>query len=266
MGEIYAVKTRGIGLPDYAQPKPVGSVPVGPVYTSTDIAELAARQGSPDTFDRRGNVIVVDGFGDGINKWWRDPAYVGSTLVWSNITANHGGYSAELTTAAGLNDQAAVGIWRSFPILGKLGFEFSFCFDEYLYSIELFGLLYNGTYEHGPCVRWFSASHLCQYRDSNGQWRDLSPIIQLTPSFPAWHQYPFNTIKLVADYESRKYTRLIFNNIAYDLSGESYQYAASVVPPLLSMYIRITNNAAHTSTIYLDDGIITQNEPANPVE
>ncbi|GAH92629.1 unnamed protein product, partial [marine sediment metagenome] len=47
MGEPYVVRTRGIGLPDYAQPKPVGSVPVGPIYTSTDVGELAARLGSP---------------------------------------------------------------------------------------------------------------------------------------------------------------------------------------------------------------------------
>ena len=52
------------GAPDW-----FGTTPQGMVHRVADLAELAARLGSPDVFDRRGNVLFMDSFENGQNNW-----------------------------------------------------------------------------------------------------------------------------------------------------------------------------------------------------
>ena len=54
----------GHGYPDYGTQGPVSTV-----HSIQDLGELAVRLGSIVTFDRRGNVLWLDGFDSGIGAW-----------------------------------------------------------------------------------------------------------------------------------------------------------------------------------------------------
>jgi len=254
MAEIYAVKTRGIGLPDYAQAKPVGSVPVGPVYTSTDIAELAARQDSPDTFDRHGNVVFIDGFEDGIGKWLAD-LIDGGSLTWEHIPSRSGGFAAKLTTDPAPWAMLGMMVLRPFPVLSNIGFEFSCSFDNNIGGIEFYGALYDGTYWHTPYLMYWTNINQWFYHDEAMVPHGLKPTVNLGSDI-------VHSIKFVADYIGGEYVRLIVNDITYDLSGLRYRRLADAWGPFLYLGIYTYNNGA-IGVAHIDDVIITYNEPAS---
>ena len=261
MGEPYGVKTRGIGLPDYAQPKPIGGVPIGPVYTLSDLGELAARLGSPVTFDRRGNVIWYDSFEGGMSKsgaW----GGVGGSFEITNARARTGECSVHITT--GLANYGEVVTWCTFSALTNFGGEASFIFPEWGEEhYQLMFTIYDGTYLYYPHVRWntrdaaVSPNTLFYYTDT-GVW---APFGQLVLPYLA-NEYLFNTVKLVVDTTNNRYIRFIANGMEYDLSAYTLRGWPAVNPPHIELIFRIYSPgwAVHT---YVDDLIITQNEPEN---
>lgn len=250
---------RGIGGVDYAAPKPVGQVPIGPVYTSTDVAELAARLGSIDTFDRRGNVIFADDFESGISKWTQDIVTPGGSIEWSAERARSGAFSAKLVTAAG--DGSQVGMWAAmpYPVLGRLGFEFSFMLADYKIDVvDIDTSFYDGTYRHRSIITWDSYTNKFRYFDGV-EYHNLEPAIDIPREMILFH-----TAKMVVDYNQEDYLRFIFDSISFDLSGKSYGKSLSGEAPQLVTGIYILNGSTGATTAYTDDVIVTQNEPPNP--
>lgn len=255
---VYTVKTRGIGLPDYSQAKPVGSVPVGPVYTSTDIAELAARLGSIDTFDRRGNVIFLDDFKDGIAKWGKAGSGAGEGIEWTAEYIGSGGFAAKLYTGDTLGNYAQMSTSLPYPVLSKLGFEVSYSIDWYLDHVSLLMHLATGTQLATAIIEWDRASGQCLYFGSDGNYHTLTPLMRLLTV-----KAHFNTAKLAIDPLTWEYVRFILNNTAYDLSNKAFRVVDSPAAPYLDCAVIIATNANHIATAYVDKAIITQNEPPN---
>jgi len=256
--ETYTVRTRGYGLPDYAQPQPTGQVAVGPVYTSTDVGELAARLKSIDTFDRRGNIIFLDSFEDGILKW-EPTGGAGGGIAWEGNHALHGGFCLKLYTndLEGYSYQIAKRC--AYPVLSKIGFEIATQHDHFLSRVHMNIILYDGVLQHFGSVHYDRVSDLCWYRNSGGVYVPLEGTVTT-------YDDVFNVMKLVIDFTKDEYVRFIINNTAFDMSGIAIQSFGSPVPPYLYMSFAITNNSDNVSTAYVDSAIITQNEPANPVE
>jgi len=250
--EQYAVRTRGIGLPDYAQPKPAGAVPVGPVYTSTDTAELAARLGSPITFDRRGNVYWLDDFESGVDKW----ECFDGTLSWSSAKSRNGGFSARILSAAPPAD-GSMTVRLPLPAMGKFGFEYSFNLPDAVAANRTINI---GIVYHTPdymlrgSLRWVS----------NVLWAvpwGGPAAIRVNPNLELaiWDKIFYNW-KLVLDFPNMHFLRAIFNGQQYDLSALPLVSEPPIVGYDFSFLLANiwTNNDA-----YADDAIVTVNEPDN---
>lgn len=265
----YTVKAKGVGLPDYAAPAPIGQVPIGPVYTLTDLGELAVRLGSIDTFDRRGNVIFLDGFEDGLGKWRPWQSRPGHHVELSTARAKSGATSVLLTTETDPGDDMWIEHHMTFPVISKLGFEFSFSLgvadgQNQVAEIILDILANDGTYQSVPQIKWVQ-DHLglgrWQYYGADGNWHDFAESL-----FDIWHwHYTFNTVKMVFDLATTKYTRLLVNNAEYDISGIDYRKFESAGSPRLVTNIGCICIGGLAAEMYVDDAIITQNEPPNPV-
>lgn len=246
-------------LPDYSAPRPLGQVPVGPVYTSTDIAELAARLGSPDTFDRRGNVIWFDDFESGINKWMPDGTGVNWTVTWDSTRARNGDFSVKLATATEEDKRVGIIHYFPFPVLSGMGFEFSWTRAQNLREIQIVVFLRTGTVYHNVGIKWLAADNFFYYYNNIGGFT----ITPYRMAFLEMDDYVFNTIKLVVDYTKGKYVRLIANNFEFDLSNLEYETLEieSIPQAYVDIWIRTDDNLS--AIAYIDDVIITQNEPPN---
>jgi len=237
--------------------KPWGGIRKEVVYaTMTDLAELAVRLGSIVSFDRRGDVIWWDGFEDTLNKWTASGYGTGNAQEVSTDYARNGQYSAKLTAGAQVGGWARIDHYMPYPVLGKMGFEFSFVQHAETDYMDVFFTLYDGTLYYPARIRLAYVDKKLQYYNSSFGWTDIAT---------GWELYRFaglfHTLKLVVDFANKEYSRLIVDSTTYDLSGISVPQASSSDSPHLEIGIKTVNASNFSGITYIDDVIVTQNEP-----
>ncbi|MCJ7828995.1 MAG: hypothetical protein MUP81_04565 [Dehalococcoidia bacterium] len=230
------------------------------VFGVQDMGELAARLGSINTYDRRGNVFWTDDFGDGslLGKW---PTIVHTAITvevgLSTGRSKSGAFSALVAfTAAAL--AADFGWFRSrvaFPHLVKTGAEVSFSSPTHTHEIMLQMDRNDGATIYTARVTYNEFTDVLAYLDDAGVYQPLATM-QVS-------SLAYSVLKLVIDLSTNKYVRLIFNDTEYDLSTRNIRAQALVDAPALDIILRSTlvNNAVAVSRTYFADVILTTNEP-----
>ncbi|MBA7597121.1 hypothetical protein ES703_04116 [subsurface metagenome] len=217
-------------------------------------AELAARLGSIDTFDRRGDVIWMDDFESGVQKW-RATVWGGS-FAWSADHARSGGFSAKLTTDTGLGDKIELRHFLPIQNLSRIGIELHITTGVNLKQYEIGLKVFTAAISYNPWVRFTAATSTWEYYDGSA-WQPLAPITKLTTD-----EFIFVPIKMVVDYPNAKYVRLMVNDVKFDLSGYSCEVGLGGYPWCEALItISNTGDGGNPCTCYLDNVIITQNEP-----
>lgn len=239
------------GLPDYGP-----NTPKSTTYGLADLAELAARLGSIVTFDRRGDVVWLDDFEDNLAKW--ELGFGTGTAVLSAATARNGGKSAKLTTPAVTDLGATITKRLPFPALSKIGSEISVAQDDsniLFLSGAIFFLLGDGTFKYGQW-EYLPLTTTLNIFDHTAGTVSLSTSVQFADSI-----YLFHTFKLVVDLVTGKYVRLIMDETEWDLSA--YTLIGDDADGDAWMYsdFRVATKAAVAASCYVDDAIVTQNEP-----
>lgn len=239
------------GQPDYGALAPTQTI-VG----LSDMGELAARLGSPVTFDRRGNVMWFDDFEHGPNKWAISLTGSGGSVAITNEKARTGAVSCKVITGNVTNNYADIIHREPYPVLSRLGLEYSLLTTEDKAVLYFILYIYTGTYQHSAGIRYNLETHTWQYRNSSGIWTTLPSTARLTQSI-----YLFHTVKLVIDPDTLKYVRFIADNVAYDMSALSYRHVTDPSDPLIYIDLAFYPTEDVSKTIYYDDVILTQNEP-----
>jgi len=230
----------------------------GPVRSVVDLGELAARLGSINTFDRRGDTVWMDDFESGLNKWGTVLSGTGAAGVASNDAARNGEYSCKLTTGSTLGVYASIEKYVQAVTASKYGCEFSFTKSNSHTYISLSFDYNDGALWDLFHLRYDVANAVVQYLDENGAWQNLSPGVKLQGSIVL-----FNTLKLVVDPVEHEYVRAILNNVEFDMSGIACNRSEDGEQNFWYVLIRMLGPAGSNVVGYVDDVIITQNEPAN---
>ena len=241
----------GHGTPDWW-----GSEPSETTFQVQDVGELAARLGSIDTFDRRGNVVFIDSFESGCAPYLTDAGRPGSAVVLSAITARSGAYSCKMTTGAVANAYARVARFQSYPALSKYGLEVAFTSDDNAVDIQISLNIYDGVNVNTFAVKYLPASDKWQYLNAAGGWTDLATGVDLFPHFNHFH-----VAKLVVDLDLKKYFYFLWDSDEVGMSTIAGHQVASGLSPQIAANIHLHGGAGAAATIYVDDVIITQNEP-----
>jgi len=229
--------------------------PVSTIYSIQDLGELAARLGSIVTFDRRGNVFFVDDFESGIECWYYSGS-PGYTVLWSPAQHKSGGFSLELTPPVGANNYAYAYRFFPYPSKSRLGTEISFNLGGWIQELDFEVRVYDGVYWYQPYIRFFPETKTWQYHGDDGLYHDLSPTTGLIVGVM------FHTFKLVYDLVTGKYARLIIDTTTFDMSAlNMYKTDAPGELPSTSLLCRVIDSTTYLSKEWLDDLILTQNEP-----
>lgn len=224
------------------------------IYRLSDMGELAVRLESIVSFDRRGDVVWTESFEYGITNWFITKSD-GETITRTTDEALSGSYSVELQCQA--NPTTSVGIVRRapLPVNSRMGVEVAFLPDANARDFRVDMVLYDGTNLYLGYTYIEMSSGIIYYRNSSGNWAQLATGVTLRQDGYCWHHY-----KLVVDLEEAEYVRLIMDNTTYSMAGLGLQYTANTSAPTLELTIKqINNNQA--SVVYVDDVILTQNEP-----
>ena len=226
------------------------------VFAMDDMAELAARLGSPITFNREGNVLFVSTFEHGVAGFGTTPGGDDAEIVTSALWSRTSGYCCKLV--AGKTTPYYALIYKTFPYptLGSYGLELSFLLDTDLDRLDVELWIYDGAYQTIYLVRYDPDTDVVQIRTSSTSYPTVVTGVALSASVTIFH-----TLKFVVDAVERTYKRLILNNVEYDLSA--YPGYAITNPVQAKMQVRVTNIGASgkNAVVYVDDLILTQNEP-----
>lgn len=254
----YTVLSGGVGLPDYSSPKPTGQVPIGPVYTSTDVGELAARLKSCDVFDRRGNIVFIDDFEDGISNWQVDANGTGGKVTWCSTTSSGGGFCAELIGGSDGTRDAYIYRISPYPRLSLMGFEWAWSHNSMWNNMLAFIDFYDSAICWQPGIRYMPLTASWEIYNSSGAWQTL-----LTNAYLEMNSNMFNRTKLVVDFINKRYERLMINDQTIDLSMYNLYGWATGNPRHYYFGICVYEDPGNNYALYVDDVMITQNEQAN---
>ena len=245
------VTQGGIDYPD-------GGFPSGQdVYPLTgDLAELAARLGSPVNFDRRGNVIFLEDFRYGFAKVETLGALTGGTVTLNTDAARSAPYSAKCVITAFADSSG--GVVAHFPSYtgGNIGVEASFVKHDNMGYFVIYLHEYDGTNYYAYGLRWNNSNDTVEYYDEDGSWQSAGITAALRAESRLFH-----TMKMVVDTDDNVYVRALLNRHKESLADISPHQVASSLYYHYRFYAEYFGSTDGTTTGYLDDLILTQNEP-----
>ena len=228
----------------------------GAVESVTDLGELAARLGSIVTFDRRGDVVFMDNFECGLAKWVCTAIGSGCSSALSEESPYRGYWSAKLSVGSVAVAISRMDIYTPFPLPSKMGFEIAFTVDGDAGSFSLGMNIYNGTQLIKGEIRYTPSTGALEYIDVDSNLATLASGLSLRADA---HQY--HVIKLVLDGDGAEYVRVILDSTQYKMDGVAARSEASALDAYMQGVVSLISDGAHTSSIYVDGAIITQNEP-----
>jgi len=239
------------GSPDWGQFDPIKTV-----YRVTDLGELAARLNVTQCFSRSGTVLWWDDFEDNINKWVVDPSGAGAAAELSTDKARSGGKSAKLTTGDEANDDTSLCRYMGIPpASSKMGFEISFVLHISVEFMIYIYVYYNSSlYLAGIRTNW--PNNKVEYYNESAAWADLLTTFPINVD-PIW-----TTWKLIMDFSGDgEYIKLIQNADDQDVSGKYCRKVSTSNADVVYIFLVATAKAAANNSIYVDDFVLTYNEP-----
>ncbi|GAI67680.1 unnamed protein product [marine sediment metagenome] len=239
------------GTPDWGHEGPKETT-----FGLDDLGEHAVRMGSPHLWDRRGDVMAMADFRDGLGQAQIQSVGVGGTVGLSTGHTRTGAYSVVFGgDGVNVTDQYAF-VELALPAPSKVGIEFSFSFESLDGVWEAYLYWTDAAREYQARVRFRPAGLLRDVSWFDGGYHPFN-----TGLFLNQRDRPIHTMKMVVDLLNHEYVRFIINNHSYSLIGN---YAMDVAPSIQSylwawgIYHR---QVGDVSDVYLDRLIVTQNEP-----
>jgi len=239
------------GAPDWSKYRPESHT-----YPLEDLAEHAVRMGSIDTFDRRGDVLEMDDFEHGIVKWDYEGYGTGAIAKASPTHARSKGYSMEMIVGKSPGE-GILATWRlPYPKLSKIGLELSFAMGTHLWRCYWAIEHYDGVNDHSFRILYNNVGKTLSYYDSTGGETTFATGVKLynAPTL-------FNYLKVVIDLTEDKYTRVLVNEVEYDITSKAGYPIPSDAIPHIEMVIQCYGNRDTNLSSYVDDVIVTQDEP-----
>lgn len=219
-------------------------------------AELAARLGSLQVFDRRGNVQFVEDFGRGPGHWsLADDGLNGATAL-DPTTFLHGGYSVKLTAGSTADNWARAQRAVSYVPTTRMGAEAIFSLTGATGDVELWLSVYSGTHTYEVKVRYDYANSNLDLWDGNPDWVTIQDPFTMYTAVDLFHH-----IKVVWDMEEETYVRVLVNGIEYPATHVNLEAAEVVFTPLISVIFTNTGRLGANDIVNFDSIIITNQEP-----
>jgi hypothetical protein len=227
------------------------------VYQVLEMGELAARLGSIDSFDRRGDIVFMDSFEDGLVHWVTGGVGTGHDVRLTRRRSRSGAYAAKMVAGSTLIHQAWM--WHQCPLAfwSPTGAEVSFALPDAIDYFVLALQVQDPPVQVSYAIRYDYTTKRLLYLNPADAW---TPFATGVPDF--LDPDTFQTMKLVANPQVQKYARLQLNSVTYDLSSYAPYVVAAAGAPWISLQIWLFGAGATNPALLVDDAIITQNEQA----
>lgn len=225
-------------------------------HSLEDMSELAARLWSPSVYDRRGEVVWMNNFADGLSQWRPVEGGDEDSVILSADYPNRGHYCAKLIT--GTVGIIAAGIYAYVypPVLNKWGLEVGFAIGQAFSSFTIDMGYYDGTYAYRGYALIDGGNDLLKLYDENGDLQTIAEVEVLHSLFGLYH-----VLKLVIDTEDGTYERILLDSNEYDVSAYSLYPTLSSAAPCNGIRVIFTGDGVGLDHARVGYVISTANEP-----
>jgi len=222
----------------------------------TDLSELAVRMGGINRFDRLGTVLFQEAFQYGLGMWYPRYDPVGCIPTLSALYYSTLPYSIKCITIDNIDDYSGISLTLPVPYTSVMGFEVHFKVIGTTDFLDLRTAIYTGNDKYRMHVKIkVNPDEISIYNPDEGYDAIHTKEIYYDGSSP------FHVLKVVADIVSGNYSRLVFDGIDYIITDYPLYSVGSEIWPHLSLHYNLENTLAASQTVYIDNVIITMNEP-----
>ena len=221
-----------------------------------DMGELAVRLGSVDSYDRRGEVLALVNFAHGVGGLTTALSGVGSEVRVVADPVFMGPFGLQLIGGSTLSRYSRVFFYASPSKVGQWGFEASFSFGSDVESLELVTQYYDGENEHDAAVRILAADWSVQVQKHPSTWVTVGEFGYFGAPGSSFHH-----LKLVADYATGKYVRVMFGNREVDISEYTLPLAGTPGEYNVVHRVTVVSTPGNNGVVTLGHLLVTGNEP-----
>jgi hypothetical protein len=221
-----------------------------------DVGELAARIGAHDFYDRRGQVLWWDHAQGGLAPWIRSGGGTGNAVDILADQSYMGGFAIEMKAGSDGSQVSQISHHFAAPELNRWGAEIAIGFPTEFDYFQLKLRLFDGSAIHIAQVELDNTDEKIRVLTTGGVLVDVDDLYNLVSTVATYHH-----LKLVADFESDEYVRLLLNSEEYDLSGVALDTDPSVEPPHQRLSLHHFGRAATNDRALVGNAILTVGEP-----
>jgi len=245
----------GVLLMAHGAPDDSNVVKIGTVYRLDDMAELAARLGSPVVYHRFGSLLFADTFEYGLAAWTITENGVGATVRASNARSWEGELAVQIVSGTGGTPYA--GISKYMPPISEtnIGVHVAFALDTNLDYYESALTCGDGTKRYQYRIRYDHTAGTLSYLSGLGAY-----TVFATPGVLFDSANNFHNLKLVVDNTRKEYVRFYFDNIVYPMTGLPVYQDNLLINPFMQVLFRVWGDGVASTTFYLDSFVLTYDE------
>jgi len=225
-------------------------------YPLADLGELCARLGSPITYDRRGEVLWFDTFRHGLTPWKIVTSDGNQLAKITAETCMYDGFSLHMETDGTENAYVVAQRYFTPPVETSWGLEVSYNPTTAFDSLRLVIDYHDGSNHYGAYMMFDRANSCMKVLDADGNWQEVGDF-----TMNVFYANQFNRIKLVGDFQTKKYVRLLHSQRSYDISDHGIRGLGSGNSPVIKTEVYFWGATGATSKCYIDAVIFTANEP-----
>jgi len=221
-----------------------------------DIGELAARLGSPDVYDRQGDVLWYDRFQHGASAWLAVVGGTGAELKPSADNTFWPGFCLKAVTPS--NGANQVYMQHFLPCLDteRVGLEVSLN-PETLCKYFQLDIYYDNTdISYLGRLRIDVENNELQVLDEAGAYQAF-----VTGLEPFYGTAIYTTFKMVIDLKEGTYARVMRNQSTYDVSDYQLYPNAPGATPYLEVELWLRGTSGENDVVNLGHVIVTAAEP-----
>jgi len=220
-------------------------------------AELAARLGALSKHHRLGNLLWQDDFQGSLNHWQVTEGAGGGAAALNSTYALQGDQAMKMQSGTTTDDPTKIARSLSYSVKSKIGFETAFTYHAQIKDLTWRITMYDGTDLHVAKISWNNGLDRWFYWDADNNPQTLQLSRSLTNDAGA-----FNIVKLVVDFPNKTLWKLIDRDQEYDKSDLIYYSTPSPgTAPRIKVEFWVDGNTGQNAIVYVDNVIITQNEP-----
>jgi len=238
-------------LPDYTT-----KYKMTKIFGNIDDAELAARLGSINTFDRRGNIAYFDNCSESLEKWNLSLTGAGASIILTTEKPHMGDASIKLTGGSTVTKRAAILKYTPELPSTRIGAEFIFNLEQDIEEIEIMIAQAEATTTSRGKIQFDIPNNKIYYLAGVAETKTELADYEFDTATGLYH-----SAKLVIDYSTGKYVRLVLSHRQYDMSTYDLYVNVAAYTPKCTSRFRLTSTDGNNGFAYVGGFIFTQNEP-----